>query len=177
LSNIKIKYKSGNSSNDLKDNPGRHHHPSFANPSKLRLHLQMRQHNSKGSSFTPFKSGSSWKKPSKPVVAMDECEKEDFFDATSEKMAIHVEKLEKLFYEKLYLHEPREKTKKMLCSIVPAALAMPDPIMYIQDQFAYYSRQYYSAKMINYVATSCGIDTFKATEYLKNVLLARYLCK
>jgi hypothetical protein len=108
-------------------------------------------------------------------VAIDECEKEDFVDATSEKMGIHVEKLEKLFFEKLYPHEPREKTKKLLCNIVTAALAMHDPIRYIQDKFAYYHRQYYSTKMINYVATSYGIDTFNATEYLKNVLLTRYL--
>lgn len=176
LSNINIKYKSGNSANAPINSPGRYH-PSFASPSKPWIHGQMRQYNAKNFSFTPFKSGSSWKKPNKPVVAIDECEKEDFVDATSEKMAIHVEKLEKLFFEKLYPHEPREKTKKMLCNIVTAALAMPDPIRYIQDKFTYYNRQYYSTKMINYVATSYGIDTFKATEYLKSVLMDKYLYK
>ncbi|MDP9015481.1 MAG: hypothetical protein M3M87_01805 [Thermoproteota archaeon] len=106
---------------------------------------------------------------------MDEGEKEDFVDITSEKMAIHVEKLEKLFFEKLYPHEPRKNTKKMLCNIVTAALAMPDPIRYIQDKFTYYHRQYYSAKMIEYGAESYGIDTFGATVCLKNVLMEKYL--
>ena len=82
-----------------------------------------------------------------------------------------------MFFEKLYPHEPHEKTKKMLCNIVFAALAMPDPIRYVQDKFIYYNRQYYSTKMINYVTMSYGIDTFNATEYLKNVLLVRYLRK
>ncbi len=106
---------------------------------------------------------------------MDEGEKEDLVDITSEKMAIHVEKLEKLFFEKLYSHEPCEKTKKMLCNVVAAALAMPEPIRYIQDKFTYYNRQYYSAKMIAYVAESYVIDTFGATVFLKNVLMEKYL--
>lgn len=106
---------------------------------------------------------------------MDEGEKEDFVNITTEKIAIQVEKLEKLFSEKLYPNEPVENTIKRLCNIVAAALAMPDPIRYTQDKFTYYNRQYCSAKMIGYVAASYGIDAFGATELLKNVLMEKYL--
>lgn len=52
---------------------------------------------------------------------------------------------------------------------------MPDPIRYVKDTFTYYNRQYYSAKMMGYVAASYRIDTFGATELLKNVLMEKYL--
>jgi hypothetical protein len=106
---------------------------------------------------------------------MDEGEREEFVNISTEKIAIQVEKLEKLFSEKLYPHEPAENTIKRLCSIVAAALAMPDPIRYTQDLFTYYNRQYYSAKMILYVAASYEIDTFGANVHLKNVLMEKYL--
>ncbi len=176
LSNINIKYKSGYGANAIENKPGRYH-PSFAGASNPRRYGQMPQHNAIDSSFKPFNGGSPLKKPNESVVAMDEGEKQDFVDVISEKMGIHLEKLEKLFFEKLYPYQPRENTKKMLCSIVTAALAMPDPIRYIQDKFTYHNRQYYDTKMINYVATSYGIDNISATERLKNVILARYLCK
>ena len=59
---------------------------------------------------------------------MDEGEKEEFVNITTEKIAIQVEKLEKLFSEKLYPHHPAENTIKRLCNIVAAALAKPVPI-------------------------------------------------
>ena len=70
---------------------------------------------------------------------------------------------------------PMKEQKKMLCNTVDAALAMPDPIRYVQDTFTYYNRQYYSAKMTFYVAAYYGMVTFGATELLKNVLMEKYL--
>ena len=167
LSDIKFKHKQGNSANAI-NKPDRYH-PSFAAASTPWKYRQMHQHNSKDSSFAPFNnSGSPLKKPNKSVVTMDEGEKEDFLNNTLEKMAISIERLEKLFFEKLCI--PRKNIENMLSHIIIAALAMPDPVKFIQDKFTYYNRQYYSAKMIKYVAKSYEMDYFAATEYLKSVI-------
>lgn len=119
--------------------------------------------------FAPFNnSGSSLKKPNKSVVTMDEGEKEDFLNNTLEKMSISIERLEKLFFEKLCI--PRKNIENMLSHIIIAALTMHDPVKFIQDKFTYYNRQYYSARMIKYVAKSYEMDYFAATEYLKSVI-------
>lgn len=174
LSNINIKYKSRDNVNALKNNPGRYT-PFFAAASKFCKYGQTRQNNAKDSPFTPFKIGSHLKKPNESAPTIDEGEREEFVNITTEKIAIQVEKLEKLFSGKMYPHAPAENTTKRICNIVAAALAMPDPIRYAQDMFTYYNRQYHSAKMIFYVAASYGIDTFEATVHLKNVLMEKYL--
>jgi hypothetical protein len=169
-----IKYKSGNRVNALKNQPW--FNPSFAAASKSKDTKYLHQKNANDFSFRSFNNGvSSLRKMKRSVMPMDEGQKDDFLHETLEKMAIPFEKLEKLFSEKLYPHEPAENTIKRLCSIVTAALAMPDPIRYTQDMFTYYNRQYYSAKMILYVAASYRIDTFGANMHLKNVLMEKYL--
>ena len=108
-------------------------------------------------------------------MSMDEVEKDEFLNNTLKKMAIPLEKLEKLFFGRLWLNTPHKNIQNMLSCIVIAALAMPDPIKFMQDCLTYYNRQYYITKMISYVAKYYGVDTFSATEILKNVLLSRYL--
>ena len=105
---------------------------------------------------------------------MDEGEKEDFLYKTLEKMAIPFEKLEKLFFEKSYFLEPCEDIEKKLSAIFITALESPDPVKVIQDNLDYYNRQYYGNKMIAYVAKSCKIRIFAATEYLKSKLADTY---
>ena len=112
FSDINIKYKSGSRVDALKNKPDRYH-SSFATASKFKKFKYVSQDNANESSFKSFNnSGFPIKKSNKPVVTMGEGEKDDFVDITTEKMGIHVEKLEKLFFEKLYPHEPHEKTKK-----------------------------------------------------------------
>ena len=59
-------------------------------------------------------------------------------------MSISIERLEKLFFEKLCI--PRKNIENMLSHIIIAALTMHDPVKFIQDKFTYYNRQYYSAR-------------------------------
>ena len=110
-------------------------------------------------------------------MSMDKGEKDDFFNNILEKLAIPLQKLERLFFGGLWLNTLHENIQNMLSSIVIAELAMPDPIKFMQDCLTYYNRQYYITKMIAYVAKSCGVDTFYAAEILKNALLCRYLHK
>jgi hypothetical protein len=63
----------------------------------------------------------------------------------------------------------------MIYLIVNASLADPDPIGYIQDKLTYYTRQYYAAKVITYMAKYYRFDTFTATAYLRNVLSGKYM--
>jgi hypothetical protein len=80
---------------------------------------------------------------------LEEEKKEHIFNDIMGKITIPIEKLEKLF-EKLYPQAPNENTQIMISSIVIAALAMSDPIGYLQDKLTHYNRQYCSDKMINY---------------------------
>ena len=176
LSNIAIKYKSGNSVKAVKNRYGLY--PSFSAASKSKEFKHLNQNDANDSSFKPFNnSGFHLKKPNKSVMSMGEGEKDDFLNNTLEKMAIPLEKLEKLFFGRLWLTTPNKNIQNILSCIVIAALAMPDPIKFIQDCLTYYNRQYYITKIIWYVAKSHGVDTFSATEILKNVLLSRYLYK
>lgn len=125
LSNINIKYKSGNSVSAFKNKPDRYH-PSFAGVYKPRKYGQIDQNNAKYPTFKPFNNGGSpLKKPKEPVVTMDEGEKEDFVDITSEKMANHLKKLERLFNEKLYPKEPTENIKKCYTASLPLRWRCP----------------------------------------------------
>ncbi len=64
-------------------------------------------------SFKSFNNGGSpLKKWNRPVMPMDEGEKEDLIYNTLEKMAIPFEKLEKLFFEKPYLLKSCEDVEK-----------------------------------------------------------------
>ncbi len=173
LSNICLKHRPGNSANALKNKTDRYH-PSFAATPKSWKYGQIHRTNAKDFSYKPFNS-LFLKKSNKSVETMDEGEKEDFLNNTLEKMAIPIERLEKLFLEKLCI--PPKKVENILSHIITVALGMPDPIRFIQDKFTYYNRQYCSAKIINHVAKFCNGDYFAANEYLKNVLLDRYLYK
>jgi hypothetical protein len=174
LSNvIIINHEQQNKVNVLKNQSG--YHPSFAAATKSQKFKYVRRNNANGPPFKPFNDGSPLKKSNKAVRPVDYGEKEDFFYNTLEKMATPVEKLEKLFFEKIYPHEPRENTQNMISNIVIASLADPDPIRYIQDKLAYHNRQYYAAKVIAYVAKYCGGDTFVATEYLRSILLVKHM--
>jgi hypothetical protein len=173
LSNIiSMNHGQQNKVNALKNQPG--YRTSFASSPQSQKFKYARRYNAHDSTFKPFSDGSPLKKSNKAVRPMDYEEKEDFFYNTLEKMATPVEKLEKLF-EKIYPHDPRENTQNMISLIVIASLADPDPIKYIQDKLAYHNRQYYAAKVITYVAKSCGDDTFAATVYLRNMLSGKYM--
>ena len=111
-------------------------------------------------------------------MAMDEGQKEDFLCETLEKMAIPFEKLEKLFFEKLYLYPQYKDAETKIFNMIIDALGKPDPVKAMEDYFIYliyHNKQYYSAKMIAYVAKHYNADTLTATEILKNVLLSKYL--
>jgi hypothetical protein len=127
---------------DAAKNKPYHHHPPSAGVFTFGKYGQMHKYDTKHSPFAPFSSGSPQKKQNETVRSLDESEIQDFVDMMSEKMAVPFGKLEKLFHEKLYAHVPYENRGKMLCSIVIAALAMSDPLRYIQDKFTYYNRQY-----------------------------------
>lgn len=175
LAHIYTRDKSGISREDASKNKPNHHHPSSAGVLNSWKYGQMHKHGSKHSPFATFSSGSPRKKQNETVRTLDEGEIQDFVDMMSERMAICFEKLEKLFFGRLYPYAPYEKTRKALCEIHSAALVMPDPIRYMQEKFTYYNRQYCSANMTRYVVESCGIDTNSAAERLKNVIIDRYL--
>jgi hypothetical protein len=144
----------------LKNQPG--YHSSFVPSTKSQKFKYARLYTANDSTFKPFNDGSPLKKSNKAVRPMDYEEKEDFFYNTLEKMATPVENLEKLFFEKIYPHEPRENTQYMISLIIIASLADHDPIKYIQDKLAYHNRQYYASKVITYVAKYCRYDIFTA---------------
>jgi len=174
LSNIIIiNHEPQNKVNTLKNQSG--YHPSFAASPQSQKFRYARGNNANDPLFKPFNDGSPLKKSNKAVRYMDYEEKEDFFYNTLEKMAIPVEKLEKLFFEKIYPQDPRENTQNMISLIVNASLADPDPIGYIQDKLTYYTRQYYAAKVITYMAKYYRFDTFTATAYLRNMLSGKYM--
>jgi hypothetical protein len=174
LSYIAIKDKSENRVKAAKNRFGIY--PSFSSASQSKEFRHLNHNTANDSSFRPFNNGGSHlKKSNKSVMSMDEGEKDDFLNNTLEKMAIPLEKLEKLFFGGLWLITPHKDIQNMLSCIVIAALAMPDPIKFMQDCLTYFNRQYYITKMMWYVAKSYGVDTFSATEILKNVLLSRYL--
>jgi hypothetical protein len=133
------------------------------------------QKNADAYSFKSFNNGGSpLKKFNRPVMPMDEGEKEDLLYNTLEKMAIPFEKLEKLFFEKPYLLKSCEDVEKKLSFIIITALESPDPVKVIQDNLDHYNRQYHGNKMIAYVAKTGKISTFDATEYLKSKLADTY---
>ncbi len=173
LSNIDVKYKSGKTVNALENQSG--FNPSFASATKSMEFKNLHQKNANDFSFKSFRnSGSPLNKLNRSVIHMDEGEKEDLLYNTLEKMAIPFEKLEKLFFEKLYLLTPCDDVGKKISAIILAALESPDPVKVIRDNLTRYSRQYHGNKMIAYVATSGKINTFDATEYLKNKLADTY---
>jgi hypothetical protein len=161
-----------NNVNSLKNQFG--YHTSFAAATKSQKFKHMWRDDANDPSFKPFNDVSPWKKSNKSIMPMDDEEKEDFFYNTLEKMAILVEKLEKLF-EKLYPHEPPENTQNLISSIVNASLVDSAPIGYIKDQHAYFNRLYHTAKIIKYVAKYYRTDTFAATEYLRSILLVKHM--
>ncbi len=109
------------------------------------------------------------------VMSMDEDQREDFLYKTLEKMAIPFEKLEKLFSEKLCFYSQNEDAETKIFNMIIDALGKPDPVKAMEGHFIYHNKQYYSAKMIAYVAKHYNCNTFKATEILKNVLMKKYL--
>lgn len=174
LSNIIIiNHEQQNKVNTLKNQSG--YHPSFAASTQFQKFKYARGNNANDPPFKPFNDGSPLKKSNKAVRYMDYEEKEDFFYNTLEKMAIPVEKLEKLFFEKIYPPEAHEDAQNMISGIVNASLADPDPTGYIQDKHTYHNRQYYAAKVIRYVAKYYRVDTFTATEYLRIILLVKHM--
>ena len=173
LSGVDIIYKSGNRVNALKNQPG--FNPSFAAASKSKDLKYLHQKNANDSSFRSFNNGGSpLKKWNRPVMPMDEGQKEDLLYKTLEKMAIPFEKLEKLLFEKSHFLPPCDDIEKKLFAIFITALESPDPVKFIQDNLDYYNRQYHGNKMIEYVAKSGKINTFAATVYLKSKLADMY---
>ncbi len=176
LSHIIVKHKSGNRVNALENQPG--FNPSFAVASKFKDSKYLHQKNANDFSFRSFSNGGSpIKKLKRSVMPMDDGEKEDLLYNTLEKMAIPFEKLEKLFFEKLYLYPQYKDAETKIFNMIIDALGKPDPAKAMEEYFIYHNKQYYSAKMIAYVAKYYDADTFTATELLKNVLLSKYLYK
>jgi hypothetical protein len=135
----------------------------------------MNQKNANGFSFRSInKGGSPLKKLSRPVMPMDERQKEDLLYKTLEKMAVPFEKLEKLLFEKPSLLKPSEDVETKLSAIIITALESPDPVKSIQDNLDQYNRQYHGNKMIACVAKTCNFSFFTATEYLKSKLADTY---
>lgn len=103
LSNIAIKYKSGNRVKAAKNRSVLY--PSFSAALKSKEFRHLNQNNANDSSFKPFNnSGSHLKKSNKSVMSMDEGEKDDFLNNPLEKMAIPLEKLEQLFFGRSWLN-------------------------------------------------------------------------
>jgi hypothetical protein len=174
LSNIIIiNPEQQNKVNALKNQSG--YHPSFASSPQSQKFKYVRSIDANRFPFKPFNDGSFLKKTNKAVRHMDYEEKEDFFYNTLEKMATPIEKLEKLFFEKIYPPEAHENAQNMISSIVNASLADSNPTRYIQDKLTYHNRQYNAAKVIRYVAKYYGVDTFTATEYLRSILLVKHM--
>ena len=87
LSGVDIIYKTENRINALKNQPG--FNPSFAAASKSKEFKYLNQKNANDSSFKPFNNGGSpLKKLNRPVMPMDEGQKEDLLYKTLEKMAV-----------------------------------------------------------------------------------------
>jgi hypothetical protein len=138
----------------------------------------LNQKNANDPSFRAFNNGGSpLKKWNRPVMPMDEGQKEDLLYKTMEKMAIPFEKLEKLLFEKSPFLPPCDDFGKKLFAIFITALESPDPVKVIQDNLDYYNIQYHGNKMIEYVAKNGKINTFAATVYLKNKLADTYAKK
>jgi hypothetical protein len=173
LSNINIKYKSGKTIDALKNQPG--FNPSFGPASNSKGLKYLNQKYANDSAFRSYNNGGSpLKKWNRPVMPMDEGQKEDLLYNTLEKMGVPFEKLEKLFFEKPYLLQPSEDVEKKLSFVIITALENPNPVKVIQDNLDHYNRQYHGNKMISYVAKNGRCSTFTATEYLKSKLEDTY---
>jgi hypothetical protein len=66
---------------------------------------------------------------------------------------------------------PHKSIQKILSKIIITALGKPDPILYMQNKLALYTRLFCRNKLISCVAKSEGMDSLSAIEYLKNILL------
>lgn len=175
LSNINTKYEYGKKINAIKNQPGFNPYFASATASKSKYFKYLQQKNSNDFSSKPVNNvGSPLKVWNRPVMPMDEGEKEDFLYNSLEKMAIPFEQLEKLFFEKLYFFKPSEYVEKKLSVIIITALESPDPVKFLNAKLDHYTRQFYSNRMIAYVAKSGNTDIFTAVDYLKSKLADTY---
>jgi hypothetical protein len=125
------------------------------------------------SPFRSFNNNQFKKKSYKSIFYMDEQEKEDYLYRKLEQMSVPFEKLEKLFVEAPYLIMPLNNIQGVLSNIVITALGKPDPVIYIQNKLALYTRLYCSNKLISCVARNMNMDVTTAKEYLKNILSSK----
>ncbi len=86
-------------------------------------------------------------------------------------MIVPFEKLEKLFYEKMYRNEPPEKIDKILTNVIILASGSSNPAKVVQDYLTSFTRSHWTTKIISCVARSMGVDTVTAFAFLKSVAL------
>ena len=126
------------------------------------------------SSYNSYFNNHFKKKSNKSIYYMNEQEKEDYLNWKLEQMSVPFEKLEKLFVEAPYLIMPYNNIQEILSTMIITALGKPDPVIYIQNKLALYTRLYCRNKLISYVAKSEDMDSLAAIEYLKNLLSGNY---
>jgi hypothetical protein len=77
--------------------------------------------------------------------------------------------------EKIHVNLTSHEIEQILSNQIMMALEMPNPVKALQDLYTYYNRLYYSNKMILLVAKSYNINTFAATNMMKEILLLKYI--
>ncbi len=105
-----------------------------------------------------------------PMMDIEERE-DDLLYGNLEKMIIPFEKLEKLFFEKMYRHEPPEKIDKILTNVIILASGSSNPAKVVQDYLTSFTRSHWTTKMISCVARSMGVDAVTAFAFLKSIAL------